>query len=237
MAITECLARGFTFELNTEGSTWVAVEGLNTWAHAPVANDADTTTFDDEGRMAHLKASRGDSFTLSGLYNEDPSTGSRATGQAAVEAWAALIGPDSIKNFRITSPGGNTKTFAASASVTNGGGGNDAPNAWSVVVTVSGSITDSSVPAVPATPTSVSGTTGDDTFTIVSFTTSTGSPTAYEVVIYDAGVEELRVTSSAKPVYVPGLTNGTAYTAKVRAYNAGGWSALSTASSAFTPAA
>lgn len=232
MAVTECLARGFTFELNTGGSTWVAVEGANTWSHAPQANDADTTTFDDEGRMSHIKASRGDQFNINCLYKEDPDTGARAPGQLAVEEWANKIGPDSIKPFRITSPGGVSREFAASATVTSGGGGNDDPNAWSVAIVVSGPVTRSDAVALPSAPTSVVGS-EDDTFTIVSFT---GTALEYEAVVYAAGVEVKRVRSSAKPVLVPGLTNGTAYTAKVRMRNAAGWSALSTASSAFTPA-
>lgn len=232
MAVTECLARGFDFELNTGGGTWVAVEGINTWSHAPQANDADVTTFDDEGRMAHLKASRGDQFTLNGLYQEDPDTGARAAGQLAVEEWAQEIGPESIKNFRVTSPGGVEREFACSATVTSGGGGNDDPNAWSVAIMVSGAVTRSDAAALPSAPTSISGTNGN-AHSVISFT-ATG--TEFEVVVYAAGDEVARVRSSAKPVYVGGLTNGTAYTAKVRARNAAGWSALSVASSAFTPA-
>ena len=146
MAETEILARDYTFELNTgtEASpTWVEVEGLNTWAHAPASGEADTTTFDDDGDMTHLKASRGHTFTLSGLLQEDEGDGSRAAGQEAVESWALLKGTASLKQFRITSPGGNVRTFNASAEVTKGGGGNDDPDAWSVAVHVSGPITDS----------------------------------------------------------------------------------------------
>lgn len=234
MAITKCLARGFTFELNTSGVTWVQVNGINTWSHSPQANDADTTTFDDAGRMSHMKASRGEQFAIAGLYLEDPDTAERDPGQLACEVWANAIGPDSVKNFRITSPGGEVRTFAASATVTSGGGGNDAPNAWSMAIVSSGAVEGAGI-AVPAVPTSVAGS-EDNTFSVVSFTTSTGSPDLYEVVVYASAVEVARIQSTAKPVYVPGLTNGTAYTAKVRAHNAGGWSALSTASSAFTPA-
>jgi len=144
MPVTEVLARGFVFEVDTgvpATPTWVAVGGINSWSHSPQANDANTTTFDDEGRMSHMKASRGDQFTISGLYQEDPADGSRDPGQEAVEAWADEIGPASRKLFQITSPGGVVKTFSATAAVTSGGGGNDDPTAWSAAVTVDGAIT------------------------------------------------------------------------------------------------
>lgn len=144
MAVTKILARDFTFELNTgttASPTWVAVGAVSSWSHSPTKNDADTTTFDEEGRLSHLPASRGDEFTITGMYKEDESTGARDAGQEAVEAWADEIGPTGIKQFRISSPGGNVKTFEASASVQVGGGGTDDPAAWEATVTVSGAIT------------------------------------------------------------------------------------------------
>jgi hypothetical protein len=144
MGITKMLARDWVFELNT-GTTlvpdWVAIGAINKWAHSPKANDADTTTFDEDGRESHLKASRGDEFTLNGLYKEDQSNGDRDPGQEACEAWAAEIGPSSVKQFRITSPGGNTKTFDSTSTITFGGGGKDDPSAWDLAVKVTGAIT------------------------------------------------------------------------------------------------
>lgn len=144
MAATEVLARGFDFELNTGTvavPVWVAVGGINTWSHSPQAADADTTTFDDAGRDSHMKASRGDQFTLNGLYQEDEADGTRDAGQEAVEAWGAEVGPASRKQFRITSPGGTTKTFIATATVTVGGGGNNDATSWSAAIKVDGTIT------------------------------------------------------------------------------------------------
>ncbi len=236
MTENSILARDYTFELDPTGEgDWVEIEEINTWTPAPVGNDADVTTFSDQGHLAHLKASRGLGITLAGIQGYDIVTHERAAGQVAVEAWGALMGPDSVKPFRITDPYGSTKTFNATALVTSGGGGNDAPSAWTVVVTRSGATAEDTLPAVPATPTSPAGTTANAS-SVVSFTTSTGTPTLFEVVIYAGSTEITRVQSTANPVYVPGLTNGVAYTAKVRARNAGGWSALSAASSAFTPA-
>lgn len=143
MAVTKILARDFLFELNTGTvalPVWTLVTGLDTWSHAPASNDADTTTFDEMGRLSHLKASRGDTFTLTGKYKEDEADGSRDPGQEAVEAWGDEIGPSSLKPFRITSPGGTTKTFDASATVKIGGGGNDDAAAWEAALVVSGAI-------------------------------------------------------------------------------------------------
>lgn len=144
MAVTEVLARGFDFELNTGTEAvpaWVAIGGVKSWSHSPQANDADTTDFDDEGRMAHMKASRGDEFTVTANYQEDEDDGSRDAGQEAAEAWADEIGPSSRKQFRITSPGGITKTFQSTATVKSGGGGNDDPNAWELTLKITGAIT------------------------------------------------------------------------------------------------
>jgi hypothetical protein len=136
-------ARDWDFHINTgtEGApTWVELKGLNTWSHSPTKNDADTTTFDDDGRLSHMPISRGDAFTFEGLFKEDPADGSRDPGQEAVEAAAAAVGTAGLKQFRMTSPGGTTKTFMASYNVTQGGGANDDPTAWSTEVTVDGAI-------------------------------------------------------------------------------------------------
>jgi len=138
MAVTKCLARGFIFEINTVSTTFVRIKGINQWGHSPADNDADTTDFDDAGAMSHLKASHGDEFTLTGFYLEDPDDGSRDPGQEAVEALSVEVGPDSLKGFRITSPGGVVKTFTASAKTTVGGGGTDDPASWECTLKVSG---------------------------------------------------------------------------------------------------
>ncbi len=230
MAVTTNLARGTTFYVDTGGGTWVQVLGVSNVSHTASASDADTTTFDSAGRKTHLKASRGDAFTISGFALEDPDNGDRDAGQEAVEAWAQQIGPDSVQAFRVVSPGGVVREFDGTATVNLGGGGNDAPNAWSATVTVTGAIDNSGAIAVLSAPTSVSGSNASG-FTLVSFTQS-GTATEYEVVIYSGSDEVKRVRSSAKPVHVV-LSSGS-YTAKARSRNAGGWSALSSASSTIT---
>lgn len=137
-------ARDWTFQINTGTDAvpaFTAIAGINSWGHSPSKNDTDTTTFDDAGRLSHMPISRGDSFTIEGLYSEDPTTGDRDAGQEAVETAGNAVGTAGIKQFQITSPGGTVKTFAASYNVTIGGGGNDDGTAWSCEITVDGAIT------------------------------------------------------------------------------------------------
>lgn len=146
MTVTKILARdhGKSWSINTGTDAtpvWTEIKSLNSWAHSPSTNQTDTTDFDDNGRLSHLVASRGDEFTLTGSYLEDIDTGARDPGQEAVEALAQSVGNDSTKQFQLASPGGNTLTFYASAECTVGGGGNDDKSAWEAKLTVSGSIT------------------------------------------------------------------------------------------------
>lgn len=136
-------ARDWGFAINTGTvavPVWTPVGGINSWSHSPTKNDTDTTTFDDDGRLSHMPISRGDSFTIEGLFSEDPANGTRDAGQEAVEAAGNAVGTAGIKQFRITSPGGTIKTFDASFNVTIGGGGNDDGTSWSAELTVDGAI-------------------------------------------------------------------------------------------------
>ncbi len=144
MAVTKFLARDLTIEINT-GSVavpvWTGIGGLNTLTHSPSSTDAETTDFNSNGRSEHIKAERGESWTLAGFALEDVATGTRDAGQAAVETLANALGLASLGQFRITSPGGNTSTFMASAEVTLAGGGNNDPAAWQAALRVSGAVT------------------------------------------------------------------------------------------------
>jgi hypothetical protein len=141
MAVTKILARDYDFHLNTGTvgvPVWTEVKGINTWSHSPQSNDADTTTFDEEGRQSHMKASRGDQYGLQGLVLLDEADGTRDPGQEACLEWADEIGPSSLKQFRITDPSGGTLVFLASATITHGGGGRDDAAAFNLDMTQSG---------------------------------------------------------------------------------------------------
>lgn len=141
MAVTEIPSRDWTFQLNTGTSAspvWVAIGGITDHSLKRSSGETDTTDNDDDGRPTHMKMSRQDEWSLKGNYLEDVSTGDRDPGQEAVESWADEVGPDSIKEFRITSPGGTTRTFDASAEVQQPGGGNDDHEKWECTVKQSG---------------------------------------------------------------------------------------------------
>ena len=135
MAVTKVLARGWELKI---GAT--EVKGINTLTFASTKNDADGTTFQSAGKLEHLVASRGNSITVAGFFLEDEANGARNAGQAAVEALAKEIGPDSLGAFTLTSPGGTAYTFNASAELADIGGGNDDNTSWGVTLTVSGGI-------------------------------------------------------------------------------------------------
>lgn len=144
MAITKVLARDSTFEINTGtdmSPDWVRIKGVTGLTFNPSKNDADTTDFDSEGVLEHLPASRGLTFQMTGFRLEDRDTGDRDPGQLAVESFDALVGPEGLAPFRITTPSGTVYSFSASVSVTPSGGGNDAAATWSVTITRSGPTT------------------------------------------------------------------------------------------------
>lgn len=144
MAVSESDARGWAFDLNTGTAAtpvWVAVGGITTWSHKLSSGKADTTDMDDAGATTHRKMSRTHEWTLKGNYLEDVDTGDRDAGQEAVESWAVEVGADSVKQFRITTPAGTTRTFDATADVNWPGGGNDDQTGWECTLEQSGAAT------------------------------------------------------------------------------------------------
>lgn len=145
---TKFLARDLTIAISTgpgvdtiDGTaddTWTPINGLNSLTHSPATARADTTSFDSNGRDEHLPASRGETWNLAGFALEDVATGDRDAGQTAVEALSKLVGPAGLGYFKITSPGGNTIIFQASAEVTLHGGGHNDAAVWQATVQVSG---------------------------------------------------------------------------------------------------
>ena len=159
MAACKILARDWLLEIqNPDTLAWVEVKGINTFTFDGIKNEADTTTFDEDGWQSHLVASRGRSLTCGGIYIEDGTTGARDAGQALVDALADEIGCDSLGSFRLTSPGGNVRSFSASANITGIGGSNDDPTGWNAELKISGTaslgvVADTSISSLPATVT------------------------------------------------------------------------------------
>lgn len=144
MADEQVLMQDTTAEINTGtvGSpTWVAIHGITGITHSPSTTRVDTKNFDSGGRMTHKVARRGDAFTISAQRLEDEGDGSRDAGQEACETAGQAVGAAAEKQFRLTSPGGNTLTFLASVEVTQLGGNTDDVANWQAALEVTGDIT------------------------------------------------------------------------------------------------
>ena len=140
MAVTRFLARDLVVEVDP-GSGFIPIGGLTTIAHAPSKTDADSTGFDSAGHAEHVVVERGETWTLTGFYLEDVSTGARDAGQDAIEDLSQEIGPSALAAFKITSPGGNVIHFSASADLTGPDGGHNDLAKFQAVLKVSGATT------------------------------------------------------------------------------------------------
>lgn len=235
MTVTDTLARdNGALEINTGTiavPVWTPVGGLNTWSPSPEKNSADTTKFSNQGRKSHLVASRGDTFTFGGFRQVDEATGVRDAGQLACEALGDTVGQNSLGQFRHSRAGGKVSTFMASATVTDGGGGNDDPDAWQLELEMSGSATTTSPAGLASVVTSVVGTPGTGEVEI-TWTDGVEVGDLFEITIFDGAAIVKQAIGSEQPVLIQLAADS--YTAAVRARNDAGWSALSTASSSFT---
>lgn len=238
MPVTDTLARdNGALDINTgtvQSPVWTPVGGINSWSPSPTLNRADTTKFSDQGNLAHLPASKGMTYTFTGFRQVDESTGARDAGQLACEQLSEQLGPDGIGQFRHSRAGGKVTVFFGSVTVTDGGGGNDDPDAWEIEIERTGvPTTTDAINALPAVVTSVTGTDNEDS-AIIDWTDGEPEGDLFEIVIYDDVTGEIvkQVLVSEHPALVA-LEAGD-YVAKVRARNDAGWSALSAASSKFT---
>lgn len=142
MAKVKILARHLQPALNTgtdQVPVWTPIGGLTSLTFGTDKTDTDDTDFDSDGDEEHKVAARSRSISLEGFYKEDPVTGARDAGQEALLALGDAIGYDSLKPFRVTTPGGNVTTYMVSANVTapSGGGLND-NSGFTAELTVSG---------------------------------------------------------------------------------------------------
>jgi hypothetical protein len=143
MAVTKVLARKWKVEIGTQIATpvYTVVKGLNTLTFSSDKEDTETTDFDNDGRPEHVVSQRSNELSIEGFYLEDAATKGRDPGQQAVEAAGNAIGLTSLYPIRVTSPGGTIKTFQASVTVGDVGGGNNDATSWGATFTVSGAIT------------------------------------------------------------------------------------------------
>lgn len=121
---------------------YAEITGLNSFDPSPEKNDSDTTTFDDEGWISHLVATRGLTVTIEGLHQEDETTGARDPGQAVVEDLAENSGASAMEMFKAGFPSGDQVKFEASVDappkgISSGGGQGEAAT-WTATITMSG---------------------------------------------------------------------------------------------------
>lgn len=190
-------------------------------------------------------------------------TATAGNAQATVN-WTAPPTPtgDTITGYHVVASDA-TKTVDVAAtttgtvtSLTNGTGYTFQVRAKTTLVpaggpysTSSNSVTPSASVSPPGAPTGVGGTAGN-TQVVVSWTApaSNGGAaiTNYQVSVYNSsggpatgvtGATQRSTGSSATSFTFTGLTNGTAYTFKVAAYNTAGFGSQSSASSSVTPTA
>jgi len=164
-----------------------------------------------------------------------PTITSATPGDTSIQvSWNAVAGASSYT--AIAQPGDERCTVAAPATTcTLGSLTNGSPYSVTVVATNANGASQPSIPAsatprtVPAAPTALAATAGDSEATIV-FTESDdgGSPiTNYEYSLDGTNWTAFSPAETGSPVIVPGLTNNTGYSIRLRAVNAAGAGAAS----------
>ena len=137
MAVTEVLARDWTFTID---GTDVGPEGVKSFKIDDEAVEADAGDFSTIWKK-HKVVGRGRKITLDCNYLEDPDTGDRDAGQAALEALALETGADAEGVFVITSPGGTAVTTTVTVKQNSLGGGNNDIATYGFELTVVGAPT------------------------------------------------------------------------------------------------
>jgi len=143
MAVTKVLARdwGKDIRTSTGPDVYTNIAGIRAFGIDPNKQDVDTSDFDSNGWTEHMVAARGLTITLDGFFMEDVATKARDAGQEAVESLSRNVGPTSIGRFRLTTPGGTTWTFDATAEVGGPSGDVNAVADWKATLNVSGQVT------------------------------------------------------------------------------------------------
>lgn len=119
------LARTYDLSINTgtDGApVWTPITGIQGVTPGQTSQRTDDTDFDTDGWEAHTVVMRGRSLSVSMLYREDPSTGARDAGQAALITAADATGASARKGFKYVSPAGKGWTFKASVDLQWPGG-------------------------------------------------------------------------------------------------------------------
>lgn len=103
MGKTQINNRDWIFEILTAPSTWTGIAELTEFDLNPGENseEADTTTFEDDGEYREEIMQRGATLDLTGKFSIDPDTGTRDPGQAACDDLCTKKGPESVGSIRM----------------------------------------------------------------------------------------------------------------------------------------
>jgi len=163
--------------------------------------------------------------------------------QATVTFSGATANGSAITGYTVTSsPGGFTGTGTTSpitvTGLTNGSSYTFTVTATNAVGTSAASSPSNSVTPniVPGAPTGVSATAGNGQATVTFTAPAPNGGTAITSYTVTSSPGGITATGTSSPITVTGLTNGTAYTFTVVAYNATGPGATSASSNSVTPA-
>lgn len=143
-SVGKTLAQQASLAINTgtkESPDWTEIGGLTGITYNPSSNNVDTRDFDSGPWQESLVTSRGATWSLTGHRKNDPDTGERDPGQAAVEALQTEVGEAANGHFQYVLPEGDTFEFTAHANVTPFGGGLDAVTTWNAELTMTGPLT------------------------------------------------------------------------------------------------
>ena len=101
MAKTQINNRDWIFQIQTAPTTWADIAELTEFDLNPGENDeeADTTTFEDDGNYREEIMQRGATLDLSGKYSM--TAGVRDPGQAACDDLGTKTGTDSVGMIRM----------------------------------------------------------------------------------------------------------------------------------------
>lgn len=140
MALIKLNARNMIVEVSDGATTpvWTEIAGLTKWLYNPSENEekADTTTFADDGNYREEKMQKGAVAEAEGFYIADSVTGTQDPGQAAVEEWHELLGPESEGELRFRNYLSTEWTvWDATCTVGEQGGENNDKTSWAVSFT------------------------------------------------------------------------------------------------------
>jgi len=141
MGLVKVLARDWRPRVKDDAGDFIKIDGIEELGFNDSKTTKDSGDIYSDGDEEHVVVARGFELTLDGKKLEDPETGEEDDGQKLVEDLAQAKGHDAKREFEVESPGGNVKTFMASASMDGPpSGSKDDLTGWSATLEITGGI-------------------------------------------------------------------------------------------------